>query len=621
MRRLPFVAMAIFAFVAAAHAAEKAPSTDAPTDDLIGRQIKDFTLNDFHGEPHQLSDFSDKKVVVVAFLGTECPLAKLYGPRMEEISQEFADRGAVFLGINSNRQDSITELAAHARRHGITFPILKDLKNEVADQFGATRTPELFVLDADRVVRYHGRVDAQYGFGYGVGYAKPVLDRRDLAVAIDEVLSDKPVEIASTEVKGCLIGRQREPEADAEVTYSNQIARLFQNRCVICHRDGQIAPFAMTNYDEVAGWGEMIQEVANERRMPPWHADPKFGVFSNDNHLTADELELINAWVDAGCPEGDPAMLPEPKHYTEGWMLPREPDQIVYISEEPVPVMAEGTEPYRHYTVDPGFTEDKWVKWAECMPGTKEVVHHIIVYVKPPWSNARERDPDIRGFNFLTGFAPGTRPMPYPSGTAKKIPAGSKLVIQMHYTPCGRPMTDRSGVGLIFMDEEEVTHLAATTNTANHGFEIPAHADNHQVVATSTFKRDTLLLSLFPHMHLRGKAMKYEVTYPDGKSEVLLDVPQYDFNWQNHFVLSEPKLLPEGTEMQVTAHFDNSENNLANPDPTQPVRFGPQTWEEMMIGWYDVSYPVEQAETILAEAEQRQREDTGQLEDDDAPLE
>lgn len=401
----------------------------AEQDPLIGRRIDDFKLKDYRGQPHALSDFQDQKLVVVAFLGTECPLAKLYGPRMQQLCEEFGPQGVAFLGINSNRQDAITEVAAHARIHGITFPILKDLSNVVADQFGAMRTPELFLLDEKRVVRYHGRIDAQYGFGFGVGYVKPVLDRRDLAIAVEELLADKEVSVAVTEIKGCLIGRVREADEKAKVTYSNQITRLLQDRCVHCHREGQIAPFAMTNYEEVAGWGEMIEEVVREGRMPPWHAHPQHGVFSNDAHLSQQEKDLISEWVAAGCPEGNPADLPEPRQFTEGWMLPREPDQVIYISDEPVEVMAEGTEPYRHYTVDPGFTEDKWVKWAECMPGNAQVVHHIIVYVRPPGSKARTRDPDIRGFSFLTGFAPGTRPMAFPEGTAKKIPAGSKLVI------------------------------------------------------------------------------------------------------------------------------------------------------------------------------------------------
>lgn len=592
---------------------------DANCDSLLGRQIADFQLKDYRGQPHALADLKNKQVVVVAFLGTECPLAKLYGPRMQQLAEEFESQGVAFLGINSNRQDSITEVAAHARIHGIEFPILKDLSNVVADQFGATRTPELFVLDADRKVRYHGRIDAQYGFGYGVGYAKPVLDRRDLAIAVEELLADKEVSIASTEVKGCLIGRVREADDKAEVTYSNQIARLFQDRCVDCHREGQIAPFAMTNYEEVAGWGEMIAEVVSERRMPPWHADPHVGAFSNDAHLSQDEIALVSSWVEAGCPEGDPADLPEPKQYTVGWMLPREPDAQVFIADEAVDIMAEGTEPYRHYMVDPGFTEDKWVKWAECMPGNAQVVHHIIVFIRPPKTGARSRDPDIRKFSFLAGFAPGTRPMVFPEGTAKKIPAGSQLVFQMHYTPCGSPQKDRSSIGLIFMDKEEVTHVAATTNTANSDFVIPPHDASYRWEAHSTFDRDTTLLSMFPHMHLRGKSFRYDVTYPDGRQETLLDVPRYDFNWQNSFILAEPKLLPKGTKMHCTAYFDNSEDNLANPDPTEEVRYGPQTWHEMMIGWYDVSYPLDQAEQIYTKAKEKQlRADANSAGDDEA---
>jgi hypothetical protein len=468
------------------------------------------------------------------------------------------------------------------------------------------------VLDEKRVVRYHGRVDGQYGFGYGVGYVKPKLDRRDLAIAVEELLAGKEASVPATEIKGCLIGRVREPSEKSEVTYSNQIARLLQDRCVYCHRKGQIAPFAMTSYEEVAGWGDMIEEVVREQRMPPWHANPVHGAFANDAHLSPRQIELISAWVAAGCPEGDPADLPEPRKFTEGWMLPREPDQVIYLAEEPVSVKAEGTEPYRHYTVDPGFTEDKWIQWAECMPGNPQVVHHIIVFVKPPWSKARERDPDIRGFFFLAGFAPGTRPMVYPEGTAKKIPAGSKLVFQMHYTPCGSPQLDRSSIGLIFIDKSEVTHVAATTNTANHEFAIPPQDGNYRCEANSTFDRDTILLSMFPHMHLRGKSFRYEVTYPDGRQEVLLDVPKYDFNWQNNFILAEPKLLPKGAAMHCTAVFDNSADNLANPDPTAEVRFGPQTWDEMMIGWYDVSYPVDQAESILKEAEKELRQAAAQ---------
>jgi peroxiredoxin len=557
------------------------------SDSLVGRKIDNFTLKDFRGKEHSLSDYKDNKLVVAYFFGTECPLAKLYSARLQKMSQEYADKGVAIIAINSNVQDNISEMESHVVRHKVEFPALKDVGNVVADMFGATRTPEIFVLDQEGIVRYTGRVDGQYTFGSGVGLSSPVQKREDLRVALNELLAGKTVSEPQTVAKGCLIGRVR-PKKESDITYSNQIARIFQNRCVECHREGQIAPFAMTEYEEVAGWGEMIAEVIEDQRMPPWHADPAHGEFANEQRLTATEKKQIRTWVDAGCPEGDPAELPEPLAYHEGWYLPEGPDEIFYMTEEPVTVQAEGTEPYRYFTVDPGFTEDKWVTLAEAMPGNPAVVHHIIAFVRPP--NAEPRDHGESGL--LVGFAPGTRPQPMKPGWARRVPAGSKLVFQMHYTPIGSEQTDRSMIGLVYCDESEVTHRAFSTTAGNHDFVIPPGAKDYEVVSEKEYTRDTLLTSLFPHMHMRGSAFKYEMIYPDGKKEILLDVPVYDFNWQNHYILKEPKFIPKGSKMVCTALFDNSLDNLANPDPTEEVRWGDQTWEEMMIGWHDVAFPI-----------------------------
>jgi hypothetical protein len=361
----------------------------------------------------------------------------------------------------------------------------------------------------------------------------------------------------------------------------------------------------MTDYDEVAGWGEMIYEVVRERRMPPWHANPAYGTFANENRLTDAEKQLIYAWVKAGCPEGDPADLPAPRTFQEGWFLPRQPDLVVPLADQPVAVKAEGVEPYRWYTVDPGFTEDKWVTLAECQPGNRAVVHHIIVFIKPPTQAQEGEAPQARrgggdgerGLVYLSGFAPGTRPLVAPPGWAKKVPAGSRLVFQMHYTPIGVPQTDLSRVGILFIDAKDVSHQILPKNIQQHNLEIPPHEPNYVVDATGPLPRDALLLSMFPHMHMRGKSFRYELVGPgpEPKREVLLDVPQYDFNWQNYYILAEPKPIPAGSQLHCTARFDNSSDNLANPDPTKTVRWGPQTWEEMMIGWYDVGIPVAQA--------------------------
>jgi len=569
---------------------------------LIGRSIEDFALQDFRGKKVALSEYANKDAVVVYFLGTECPIAKLYGARMQKLADQFGPKGVAFVGVSSNVQDSLAELAAHARTHEITFPILKDLGNKVADQFGATRTPQVFVLDRERKVRYAGRVDAQFTFGTGVGLAQPQEQRADLALALDELLAGKEISVPLTEPKGCLIGRSRESSSDSTVTYSNQIARLIQKNCLECHREGQIAPFALAEYEEVAGWGEMIAEVVREERMPPWHANPQYGHFANATRLSAEEKKLIADWVAAGCPRGEASDLPAPRTFHAGWFMPREPDQVFYMTEQPVDVKAEGVESYRHYTIDPGFTEDKWVKLAECMPGNRAVVHHIIVFIKPPGqetTRSRDENRDARGLGFLAGFAPGTRPLVSPPGWAKKIPAGSKLVFEMHYTPIGTPQQDKSSVGLTFVDEKDVTHQLATAGATNAKFEIPPHDANYKVESQQRFNRDVTLLSLFPHMHMRGKSFRYELVSPGStEREILLDVPHYDFNWQNSFILSEPRKIPAGSVLHCTAHFDNSSENLSNPDPSKPVRWGPQTWEEMMIGWFDIGMPIAEAEAL-----------------------
>ena len=592
----------------------------------IGKKVAEFSLQDFRGKAHALSDAKAAKLVVVAFIGVDCPLSKLYAPRLAELAKEYEGKGVIFLGVDANRQDSVTELAQFAKVHQVQFPLLKDVGNTLADAMGATRNPQVFVLDADRAIRYVGRVDDQYGFQTGSGYAKPTSSHRDLANALDELLAGKAVSQPTTEAIGCLIGRMHDADEKSEVTYSKQIARIFSEHCVECHRPGQIGPFALQNYEEVAGWAEMIAEVVREQRMPPWHPDPKVGHFKNDISLSAEDKDLIYKWVAAGAPQGDPKDLPAPKQYSGSWMMPGGPDVVFHMTEEPVDVPAEGTVEYRYYVVDTGFTEDKWVQVGECMPDNRAVVHHMIVFMKPPGGGLfgdgggrrgrasaeeekktadgqAEKPEQQRGrrgrggggwqasFGQLCGFAPGTRPIVLPIGMAKMIPAGWQLVFQMHYTPNGSPQKDRSSVGIKFADPSTVKYRVATANAANAMFEIPAGDSNYEVQSTRTYGRDVLMLSVFPHMHLRGKDFHYEVIYPDGRKETLMNMPRYDFNWQTSYVFSEPLKLPEGTTLHCTAHFDNSADNPANPDATKPVRWGDQTWEEMMIGWFDIAVP------------------------------
>jgi len=554
----------------------------------IGKKIADFSARDFRGKNVSLEDFKDSKLVVVAFLGTECPLAKLYAPRLAALAKEYADRGVTVLGINSNQQDSITELAHYAGEYKIEFPLLKDVGNVIADQFAAVRTPEIFVLDRDRTVRYFGRVDDQFGFqGNGIAYQRNEPRRRDLAVALDELLADKPVTEAVALNQGCHIGRVKQPAADSQVTYTKHIAKIFNDNCVFCHRPGQIAPFPLTNYQESVGWAEMVREVTGARRMPPWHADPKIGHFGNDARLSDEDIALIDKWCESGAPEGDPNDMPPAPTFATGWQIPK-PDETVYMAEQGYDVPASGTIEYQRFVVDPGWTEDKWISALECVPGNPSVVHHIIVYLVPPGASPSGQAGRLRS-NWLGAYAPGLRQKPLDSGYARYVQKGSKLLFEMHYTANGTPQQDRSYAGFVFADPKNVKKEVAVQNAGNFTFKIPAGDANYEVESEFVFRQNALLLSMAPHMHVRGKDFRYDLIYPDGKTETLLWIPGYDFGWQTSYELAEPKFLPRGTRMHCVAHFDNSADNMANPDPTKEVGWGEQTWEEMMFGWFEMA--------------------------------
>ena len=576
MRQYGLIALLIVGTVSSAIAAETARPQ-------IGQTLAEFSLKDFRGKTHTLDDYKSSQLVVLAVLGVECPLAKQYAVKLQKLAGAYAERGVTVLALNGNRQDSLAEMAAFANSNSLTFPILKDLNQHMIDSLQATRTPEVFVLDAQRVVRYRGRVDDQFAVG---GKSRTAPTREDLKTAIDELLDGKPVSVSETPAIGCLIGRSRAPNRDSTVTYSNQIARVLQKNCVECHRPGEIAPFSLTDYQEVAGWADMIVEVTRSHQMPPWHASPEHGHFVNERRLAPEELDLLQQWAEAGAPEGDPSDLPSPRTFTEGWQLPHQPDHVVWMSETPFQVQAEGTVKYQYFSVDAGLTEDKWISAAEILPGNRSVVHHVIVFVT---TDGKILDEDRQ---MLTAFVPGLRIAAYPKGMAKRVPAGAKFIFQMHYTPNGVAGEDRTQVGLTFADPAEITHEVRTASAGNRRFQIEPQMDNQffdsQVITAPV---DLQLLSLSPHMHLRGKSFRYELTSPDGTKETLLDVPHYDFNWQTAYRLPEPRMISAGSKLQAFAAFDNSSKNLANPDPSKTVRWGEQSWDEMLLGYFDIAVP------------------------------
>ena len=344
----------------------------------------------------------------------------------------------------------------------------------------------------------------------------------------------------------------------------------------------------------------MIDEVVQGGRMPPWHASPEHGSFANEARLSADEKRTIAAWVAAGAPEGDPRDLPEPAHYVEGWRIPA-PDLIIPLPEV-VRIPAEGTMPYQNFVIDPKLERDVWVRASQVRPGNRSAVHHLVVFVLPPGSGDDESKID-----FLAGYAPGMPPRILPEGVARLVPAGSRLMFQVHYTPRGIPQTDRSEIGLVFADPKTVRKEMTAIAAINTDLRIPAGAADYAAEADHRFDQDTILYSLLPHMHLRGKSFRFEAVYPDRRREVLLDVPRYEFDWQNVYVLSQPKLMPEGTVLRCLARYDNSADNPSNPDPKRTVTWGEQTRDEMLVGYVEVA--LADQDFALGEPEARKRDD------------
>jgi peroxiredoxin len=578
MKTIPAMALVLFVGLGIVRA-ETPPNS-------VGKKIDGFQLKDASGKSVALEQFRDRKAMVVIFAGTECPINNAYMPRLVELDKEYASKGVQLLLLNANVQDTPARIAAHAKKHDLPFPVLKDAGNKVADLFAARRTPEAFVLDSERIIRYQGRIDDQYG----VGYSRAKATRRDLAVALDEVLAGKPVSQAATPVAGCLIARVRPAKESGAITFTKHIAPILQKNCQECHRTGQIGPMPLVTYDDAVSWADTIREVLDEQRMPPWFADPRYGHFANDRRLDPKDREALLRWLAEGTPKGDDKDLPPPATFAEGWVIGK-PDQIVTM-EDAFEVPADtpkGGIPYKYFTVDPKFTEDRWVTRAEAKPDATAVVHHIIVFFVPPGTKF---SPRLQDSPVLCGTAPGDMPLILPSGAGKLVPKGSKLVFQMHYTPNGAAQKDRSSVGLVFAKDKEkvkrdVRSVGVLYPPAVH---IPAGADNHKVELNFTFRNNGIIYSFMPHMHLRGKDFLYEVTYPDGKTETLLSVPRYNFNWQSVYRLQKPLEVPKGTKLHCVAHFDNSAKNPNNPDPSKEVFWGDQTWQEMAIGWMDVSF-------------------------------
>ncbi|MGA2136551.1 MAG: cytochrome c [Bryobacteraceae bacterium] len=388
-------------------------------------------------------------------------------------------------------------------------------------------------------------------------------------------------------------------------TFSKDVAPLLEKHCQACHRPGEAAPFSLLTYQQARPWAKAMKEAVLLKKMPPWYADPHFGKFANDRSLSQDEVATLVAWADSGAPEGDPKDLPAAPRYIDGWSIPK-PD-VVYQFPRAFSIPATGTLEYQKVIVPSGFTEDKWVQFAEARPDDRAHVHHMILYVREPGSRWLRGEPAGVFFvapkvtddstdtsalpsDFLVGYAPGQPPEMLLPGQGKLVKAGSDFVMEIHYTANGKPGTDRSKFGLVFAKEPPKTRVL-TLSATNGKFKIPPGDPDYRVDSEFEMGAGVTLASLHPHMHGRGKDFEYRIVYPDGKSQTILRVPRYDWHWQLWYTLAQPIVLPKGARIECTAHFDNSPNNPDNADPTKEVTWGDQSWDEMMVGFFNLEFP------------------------------
>jgi Ca2+-binding EF-hand superfamily protein/peroxiredoxin len=563
------------------------PKILRPGDHGIGTRVADLAFTDLQGRAGKLSDYRDRAALVIAFTSTSCPVTKRYASTLARLEKEFAARNVAFLFVNPTETDSAEAIADVLKTHGFHGRYVRDRDDKLARALGARTTTEVFVLDAARTLVYRGAVDDQYGLGYSLDAPR----HEYLADALDALLARGVPEIAATTAPGCALEAADPKPLAADITYHNRISRILQNNCVECHRSEGVGPFSLETYDDVKAHAGMIRKQVERGAMPPWFAAPTPPghptPWANDRSLGAQDKADLLAWLASDKPVGNPADAPLPRQFAREWTI-GQPDLVVQLPQ-PVAIKATGFMPYQFITVRTTLTEDKWVQGYEIIPTDRTVVHHVIVNVHEAGAGViRDRGEGAGGY--WAAYVPGNTKQVYPPGFARKLPAGATVSFQIHYTPSGKATQDQLKMGLLFA-KEPPRYVVQTVALPKLNLNIPPGASDHVESASRVVPFDLHVMAYMAHMHVRGKAFRYEVTYPDGRGETLLDIPRYDFNWQLRYDTAATKIIPAGSTMKVTAVYDNSAGNPANPDPTKTVRWGPQTVDEMLIGYVEIFTP------------------------------
>ena len=544
-----------------------APSALASGGDVAATtpaRVDNFTLADAQKlEGHELYRMADAKAVVIVTQANGDATVRAMAPAIKSLQDAYAAKGVEVVLLNSTADESRDAIAAEAVKAGYSAPVLMDSNQIVGESLGVTRSAEVFVVNPKTwTVAYRGGVD---------GAAK----------ALDALTAGQPVTVASSPVKGAAIAFPART-SNAQITYVKDVAPILEAKCVACHEEGGIGPFAMTNYEMAKGFAPMIREVIRTNRMPPYGADPHVGKFSDDKRLTSDEIKTLVHWVEEGSPRGegkDP--LGATKHVAAEWPLGK-PDVILSVPAFTIP--ATGVVEYQHPWITNPLTEGKWLRASTIKVTARQGVHHVLTgFIADPPAAGQQAFENKWGAS-VGSYAVGAESEIAPKDAGTYIPAGGGIGFQTHYTPFGKEQTDTTQIALYFYKDSEKPDLVMhNSQIVNNAIVLPPNDGHHEEVAYLEFPKDALLYSAFPHAHYRGASSDVWIRYPDGKEKLLLALPHYEFNWQRHYTFAEPIKVPAGSKLIAHYVYDNSKRNPHNPDPSKQVVWGDQSWEEMFF--------------------------------------
>jgi len=574
-----------------------------PAQEVSKTPVAATTWSDLSGHSWKTADLQKNRASVFFFVSTECPISNIYTPRMAEIAKTYTSRGVAFFLVDANREDSAEKIRKYAAERGIGFPQVRDEHLALADSLIADHTPETIVLDGQGIVRYRGRIDDNLDLSKII--------RHDLQEALDAMLVGKPVLRPRTLAVGCAIFRDKPAIAASAtvstVTYARDVAPILYNNCVVCHRTGEAAPFALETYQQAKTWATQIKDYTARRQMPPSKAVKGFGEFCDQRVLDEKQIATLAKWAQSGAPAGDlkaaPALPKFPPPHD--WVLGK-PD-VIMQADRPYHLAAEGDDVYREFVMPQIYDEDKFITSLEFQPGNRAVVHHVVLYFDPTGKSAsmdgKEKEPGysvsgagigVFGEQFVQAWVPGGTPYTLPKGTAYRLKKGTRIVVQVHYHKDGKVEEDQSRVSVKFASPGDVQKEMRTAGLINPIFLLKPGDAHQEVRCGLNLPVNATVWSVFPHMHLLGREMKITAKLPGGEVKPLVWVNDWDFNWQETYRYKTPVQLPKGTRIDLVAVYDNSERNPRQPThPPAPVHWGEQTTDEMCIGFLQYTIDID----------------------------